>query len=560
MHTYYDHITELIHACIPQLDKDTIKSQLQTPKDAQLGDIAFPTFVCAKVLQTSPQHIATTLAQQLNDPLIERVQAVGPYVNIMLQPARIAQDVLQASLTPLPKNNKVVLIESPGPNTNKPLHLGHLRNMLLGMTLHHMYAFCGYTVKQVNVVNDRGVHICKSMYAYQQLGNNQTPASTNTKPDHFVGEYYVKYASLANDDTEQAIQDMLVLWEQGDTHIRALWKQMNEWAYQGWEQTYRRLDFSIEKEYYESDTYEYGKDIVVQGVQDGVFHKDEKGAVIADLTSYGLDKKVLLRPNGTSVYITQDIYMATLRYDEFHFDHMIYVVGNEQEYHFQALFSVFDMLGYPFATSCIHFSYGMVELPDGKMKSREGTVVDVDDVLDDVSNYALQELRQRYPQLASQELTHRAQVISNAAIRFFFLKHDPKKNFVFDKHQSLQFEGETGPYVLYTYARMQSILRKAGYVPTQSIDYSVLTEEKEILLLISQAQHHIEQACSGLRPHSLAQYILQLAQWFNAYYSKHKIIQDDARIQQARCAVLETLSHTIKTCLALLHMQTLDHM
>ncbi|MCB1084452.1 MAG: arginine--tRNA ligase, partial [Simkania sp.] len=440
------------------------------PKDTAHGDYAFPCFILAKKLQKAPQIIASELSDRFSLEQV-RVAAIGPYLNFTIldnsKQIETLKHILSGNIIQKTAEPKVVLIESPGPNTNKPLHLGHLRNMLLGISLTHALRAIGKTVHTVNVNNDRGIHICKSMLAYQLFGDGKTPQSEGRKSDHFVGDYYVKFAQACAEseerktELENQAQEMLTKWEAGDQEVLALWKKMNDWCLAGFQETYKRMGLTIEKEYFESETYQGGKDIILKGAEDGLFYKNEKGAIEADLEDKGLGKKVLLRSDGTSVYITQDINMAHLRYQDFSFDEMIYIVGNEQEYHFKVLFELFRMLGWSFGESCRHFSYGMIELPEGKMKSREGNVIDTDDLIKTVDGLAYEAVKERYEDLDEAEMNERAQAISTGAIRFFFLKFDPLKNFVFNPKESLSFEGETGPYVQYTHARISSILRKS---------------------------------------------------------------------------------------------------
>jgi len=552
-------------AKVTQSKQEEIKKLLQVPKESAHGDIAFPCFLLAKEQKQSPLAIAQSLANQLNLSF-GKVTAIGPYINItinndafitpILQQIHNGEKIIFAKTDETsPASKRCILIESPSPNTNKPLHLGHLRNMLLGSTIKTLKQSLGHEAHIVNLINDRGVHICKSMLAYKKWGNHQTPESTGMKGDHFVGEWYVRFSKEAklNPSLEQEAQDMLVAWEQGDPEVVALWKQMNTWTYEGFKETYETIKFTIDKNYYESELYTFGKEIILQGVEDNIFYKDETGAVVVDLTDRKLDKKVLLRKDGTSVYITQDIFLAKQRFDDYHYDELIYVVGNEQEYHFKVLFEIFRKLNYPFAEQCQHFSYGMIELPEGKMKSREGTVVDIDELVKETIALAKDAVEERFPDISEEDKDTRANLIAHGAIRFFFLKFDPVKNFVFDPKASLSFEGETGPYVQYTYARFASILRKSEIEPEKTT-YQLLTqkEEKDIAKQLQQYNEVVTQSAEKLKPNLLCNYLLNLCQLCNSYYSKHKIIQDDKSLQAQRLGLLVAVNTIIKEGLQLL--------
>jgi arginyl-tRNA synthetase len=546
---------------------DVILTLIEIPPDVSLGDFALPCFSFAKELKKSPHQIAVDLATRIAIPEV-RVEVKGPYLNFFVDSTRFSASILRSIFEKDAEYGKsiskaVVLVESPGPNTNKPLHLGHLRNILLGDSISRILSWNGKTVHIVNVVNDRGVHICKSMLAYQKFGNNTTPESVNLKSDHFVGKWYVEYSKYEKEhpEVEQEVQEMLVKWENGDSDTIALWKKMNDWALGGFSETYKKLDFTIEKEYYESETYSHGKDVVVKGFESGIFSKDDEGAIIIDLEAKGLGKKVLLRSNGTSVYVTQDIYMAKKRYEDFSFDEMVYVVGNEQEYHFKVLFEVFKFLGWSFGEQCSHFSYGLVNLPDGRMKSREGTVVDTDNLLEEVFAIAKEEVSARYDSLEAAEIDARAKFISEGAIRFFILKHDPKKNFVYNPKESISFEGETGPYVQYTHARICSILRKANIKQGAFSEELLSTPlDKELVKLLANFSEVVADAGKKLAPNLLCNYLIKLSQTFNSYYSQNKIIQEDFELQNARLHMISAVKIVISIGLYLLHIHAPEEM
>lgn len=565
-----ENIKELITQAVEAATGEEIT--LEIPPKEDMGDFALPCFILAKKLKKSPQTIAQELAESISVPGVQ-TKVLGPYLNFFVNSETIIDSTLKqihndkSTYGTQQKSREVMLIESPGPNTNKPLHLGHLRNMLLGMSLATLHRMQGKQVHVVNVVNDRGVHICKSMLAYQKFGNNTTPEKAERKPDHFVGDYYVQYTNALKEEPEleEAVQDMLVAWENHDAEIVKLWKQMNTWALTGFSATYAKLNFTIDKEYLESETYMHGKEIILDGVQQGIFTKDEKGAIVANLEDKGLGKKVLLRANGTSVYITQDIYMAKLRYEDFHFDEMVYVVGNEQEYHFKVLFEVFKMLDWPFAGKCHHFSYGMVELPDGKMKSREGNVIDTDTLIDQMKELAYEEVAKRYDDLAAAEIFRRSETIALAAIRFFFLKFDPVRNFVFNPKESLSFEGETGPYVQYAYARICSIFRKHaeeggmydGLFNVQLLDTDI---DKQLVKKLSAYPELLREAARQFKPSLICHYLIDLAATFNSYYRDNPILKAAPEVRNARLAVCDATRIILKNGLAVLGIDVLEQM
>jgi len=545
----------------------------ETPKENKFGDFAYPCFLLSKQKRQSPMQIAKDLAEEFNKTKaaeLIKATATGPYLNFKIQDSNFVSNTIKDILSKeslIEKTSKKtkVLVESPGPNTNKPLHLGHLRNILLGKTISKLLEAVGKEVHIVNVINDRGIHICKSMLAYQKWGEGKTPKSENIKGDHFVGNWYVKFAQEASKNNEakekleSEAKEMLLKWEAGDKEILKLWETMNSWVYEGFEKTYKELNFNIEKNYYESETYKGGKEFIIQGLKDNKFYKDETGAVMVDLEDKKLGKKILLRSDGTSVYITQDINMANLRYQDYKFDEMIYVVGNEQEYHFQVLFEIFKILNWPFGEKCKHFSYGMIELPEGKMKSREGNVLDTDDLIDNMKELAREAVKERYNNLSEKDLIERANIIAKGAVYFFFLKNDPVKNFVFDPKKSLAFEGETGPYVQYTHARICSILRKTT---SEKGDLSLLIKEEEINIVkeLKLFQETIEEASNKLKPNIICHYLLSLSQKVNSYYSKYKVIQDKKELEGARSQLLKAVKKTISQGLEILDIKAPERM
>lgn len=550
----------------------------EIPKDDSMGDFAFPCFTLARDLRKTPQEIATMIADEfIRSKLSEiaKVEAVKAYVNFTIEDKNFIKKEINKILGAkkiIEKTAKktTVLIESPSPNTNKPLHLGHLRNMLLGASIANMQKAIGKDAKIVNLINDRGVHICKSMLAYQKSGEKETPEKSKLKSDHFVGKYYVEFNKMSSKSEakknmlEEEAQQMLVKWEEGDAQIHKLWEKMNKWALDGFEETYKKINFNIDKNYYESKVYQGGKEIILKGLKEKVFEQDDTGAIFVDLTDKKLDKKILLRANGTSVYITQDINLANIRYKEYKFDELIYVVGNEQEYHFKVLFEIYKLLGWKFGEKCKHFSYGMVELPDGKMKSREGNVIDTDELIEQVTELAQAAVKERFKELKAKETEERARMIALGAIKFFFLKNDPLKNFIFDPKESLSFEGETGPYIQYSHARICSILRKAKYddAKANAYDANLLSREgdKKLVKLMSKFQEVVERSARDLKPNHVCNYLINLAQAFNTYYSKHKIIHEDKKIQAARLTLIASLKKILAEGLELIGIEAPEKM
>lgn len=543
---------------------DVSSNSIEVPPDQKLGDYAFPCFTLSKALKKSPNDIAKELAPKIKGDFISEVKAVGPYLNFFMKKELLTQVLREIfekkeNYGKGKKKNKLILIESPGPNTNKPLHLGHVRNMVLGNSLQNIYDFSGYDTKRIDMVNDRGVHICKSMLAYKKFGNDEEPKK---KTDHFVGDYYVKYAveEKKNPEIEKETQEMLVKWENGDKETIELWKKMNDWAYSGIMKTYERYGVRMDKPYFESDHYMKSKDIVNEGLKTGLFKKDEKGNIY--YSDEEIEKKIVLRADGTSIYITQDIVLGKLRYDDWHMDKMIYIVASEQVHHFKVLFKIFEKLGYSFAKNCYHLAYGMVYLPEGKMKSREGTVVDADNMADDMKKAALLEIEKRYPELDKEEAEKRAEMIGMSAIKFFILKFDSLKDFIYNPKESLSFDGETGPYVQYTHARCASILRKYSDEVISDIDYSLLDteEDKKIMKLLEEFPKCIENAALEYKPSIITRNLLDLSQAFNEYYHKHKIIQEDKDLERARLLLVASVKQILKNGLALLGISAPEEM
>ncbi|MCD1655225.1 arginine--tRNA ligase [Treponema zuelzerae] len=456
----------------PEIKAESLSSEI--PPDPAMGDMGFPLFSFAKTFRMAPPAIAAEAAALLSsDPAVQALgtaKAVGPYLNVFLAKGAAAGKTLEAIISagsswgrPETQKGKRIMIEFSSPNTNKPLHLGHLRNDALGESVSRILAFCGAEVYKVNIINNRGIHICKSMLAYQKFFAGETPESRGVKSDRFVGDCYVAYNTYAKEHPEQAeqeAQELLRSWEAGDAETLKLWKTMNSWAERGIAQTYERTGISFDKLYYESETYLKGRDEILEGLEKGIFYKEEDGSVWVDLSPINLDKKVLLRKDGTALYMTQDIGTAIYRHGDWDFNQLVYVVGSEQQYHFKVLFYVLKLLGYEWARDLYHLSYGMVNLPEGKMKSREGTVVDGDDLINSLRDGALEEIASKGREEAVGDAAEVAEKIALAALHYFLLQVSPTKDMIFNPKESLSFQGNTGPYLQYMGARISSILRK----------------------------------------------------------------------------------------------------
>ncbi len=555
---------------------------LSIPPDSALGDYAFPCFTLGR----NPHEAAAKLQQHIVlPPFVSKIEVAGPYLNFFLNQALLMEKTLTAILQQKDsyghgKAGKNIIVEYCGPNTNKPLHLGHLRNMALGNALCRIMAFQGHKVHAVNIVNDRGIHICQSLLAYQKWGQGKKPdarkqaswtsASRGKKGDHFVGDYYVLFAQHAAEEEKQGkdqlkkeAQELLLRWELGDTKIRALWKQMSAWVLAGFKETYKRFGVEFEKEYFESAYYAQGKAVVEEGLHKKLFQKDHTDAVVAPLEDIGLPNKVLLRGDETSLYITQDLHLADLRYKDFRFDRMMYVVASEQQLHFQQLFAILKLLKRPYAGHLYHFSYGLVHLPTGRMKSREGTVVDADDIMDEMSHLAEREVRKRHKDISQKDLKRRAEAIALAAIKFFMLRTDAVRDIIFNPEESLSFEGETGPYLQYTHARAGSILRKARKSSAKAkVEYALLVqpEEHHLAKLLAQFPAVIEEAATQHKLHVLCRYLLDVAQLFNEFYHRHQVISDDKTMMRARLQLVKAVKQVLANGLSLLGIEALEEM
>lgn len=544
-----------------KLHPEEISQLLSIPPNPALGDFAFPCFKLGK----NPKEEAEKLQRKIELPkFISKVEVKSPYLNFFLKEEVVAEDILSTILKEKQnfgkgKQKKNVVVEYCGPNTNKPLHLGHLRNMSIGNSICRILEFQGNKVHPVNIVNDRGIHICQSLLAYQKWGKGKKP---DKKGDHFVGDYYVLFAQKVKDDEnlKKEAQELLLKWEHKDKEVIDLWKKMSKWVLEGFIETYKRFGISFEKEYFESAYYEKGKEIVQEGLKKGIFQKDDEGAILAPLENFSLPNKVLLRGDGTSVYITQDLYLADLRFKDFKFDSMIYVVASEQYLHFKQLFKILELLKRPYAKNMHHFSYGLVNLPMGRMKSREGMVVDADDIMDEIAAMAEKEIRQRHKDLSAKEVKQRADEIALAAIKFYMVKTDPIRDIVFNPEESISFEGETGPYLQYTHARACSIIRKAGKV-SGKVDYFLLKESQDqrIIKLLLQFPEKVEESVQ-YKIHVLCHYLLDLAQAFNEFYHQFPVISDDKELMKARLQLVMGVKQVLYNGLNLLGIKALEEM
>ncbi|MDR2592798.1 MAG: arginine--tRNA ligase [Chitinispirillales bacterium] len=577
------------------LSESDIEKNIAVPPSDDLGDYAFPCFALSKVLKKNPAVIAADLKDRIgtigNDGSV-RVEASGGYLNFFVDKRELAASVIGNYSSAIPSSLADcgvasigiaadgrplrMVVEFASPNTNKPLHLGHLRNMSIGDSVARILSFCGCDVFKASINNDRGVHICKSMLAYKRCGNGATPESAGVKSDHFVGDYYVMFNDKSSADPSWGddAQKMLKEWEEGESSTVELWKKMNKWALDGFRETYKLFGISFDKEYYESGIYKNGKEIVAEGLGKGIFYKREDGAVAVNLEEEKLGDKVLLRPDGTSVYIVQDLYLALLKDEEFKYDKSFYVVGNEQDYHFAVLIAIFKKLGYDVAGKMKHLSYGMVELPEGKMKSREGTVVDADDLILETKELAKREVVERYD-VAEAEAEGRSLRIALAAVKYQLLKIDIAKNMVFDPKKAISFEGDTGPYLLYSYARASSILRKAGWRGNVGnngddnnkcrIDRSQLPESfeaSEIRLLkkIAFFPEAVGFAYNRLAPSVIANYAFDLAQLFNEFYHSSQVIGSGGAVEAFRVNLVSSFRSVIRVCLGLLGIEAIEEM
>lgn len=554
------------------------------------GDLTVVVFPLLRMSRKSPEATASEIGEWLvaNVPAIEKYNAVKGFLNLTVSPAywlgrlhEIASDA-DFGFRKAGPDSDLVMVEYSSPNTNKPLHLGHVRNNLLGYSLSQILKANGHKVIKTNIVNDRGIHICKSMLAWKKWGDGATPESTGKKGDHLIGDFYVAFdkhykaevkeiAARENISEEEAekksplmaeAREMLRRWEAADPEVRELWKMMNGWVYAGFDETYRRLGVDFDKIYYESDTYLEGKDLVLGGLEKGIMFRKEDGSVWADLTNDGLDHKLLLRADGTSVYMTQDIGTAKLRYQDYPIDKMIYVVGNEQNYHFQVLSILLDRLGFKWGKDLTHFSYGMVELPEGKMKSREGTVVDADDLIDTMVASAAEMGAERFAEMPAEESAEIARIVGLGALKYFLLKVDPRKNMLFNPKESIDFNGNTGPFIQYTYARIRSVLRKAeGFDPAATPQCEPNAKESVLIRKVADFPSVVAEAGRNYSPAVVANYAYDLAKEYNQFYHDYSILrEEDPARRELRLLLSYTVARTLKGAMSLLGIEMPERM
>jgi len=591
-------ITGIVANAIQNLYATTVAAeqiQLQKTKKEFEGDITVVIFPFVKAAHKSPEQTGQEIGEYLqqHEPIIQNFNVIKGFLNLSISASYWLELLSEMNAEKAfgtqaaTENSSTVMIEYSSPNTNKPLHLGHVRNNLLGFSLGEIMKANGYKVVKTNIVNDRGIHICKSMLAWQQFGNEETPESTGLKGDHLVGKYYVvfdkKYKEqiselMAQGQTEEEAkknaplmlqaQDMLRKWEANDPEVYQLWQTMNTWVYAGFDVTYKKLGVDFDCIYYESETYLLGKEKVEEGLAKGILYKREDGSVWIDLTAEGLDEKLLLRSDGTSVYMTQDIGTAKLRFDKYPIDKMVYVVGNEQNYHFQVLSIVLDKLGFSWGKDLVHFSYGMVELPEGKMKSREGTVVDADDLVDEMVDTA-RETSQELGKLdgcTEEEAENIVRMVGLGALKYFILKVDPRKNMTFNPKESIDFNGNTGPFIQYTHARIKSVLRKAdeqGITIPSNLDSSIVLNEKEtgLIQLIAEFPSVVKQAGTEYSPALIANYIYELVKEYNQFYHDFSILKEEnAGVKEMRLSLSQSVAKVIKTGMSLLGIEVPERM
>ncbi|WP_276346325.1 arginine--tRNA ligase [Daejeonella sp. JGW-45] len=554
------------------------------------GQITAVTFPFTKFSRKTPEQTGAEIGEYVKDHIDEVTDfnVIKGFLNFSIADAywtdRLLNTIINSNYGQSEPSGKRIMVEYSSPNTNKPLHLGHVRNNLLGYSVAQILSANGYEVIKANLVNDRGIHICKSMLAWQQFGNKETPETSGLKGDHLVGKYYVVFDReykkqiaelLASGATEEEAkknapvikqaQEMLLKWEANDPEVKELWARMNGWVYEGFGETYKRLGVDFKKYYYESDTYLLGKDIIDEGLASGVFFRKEDGSVWIDLTADGLDQKLVLRADGTSVYITQDLGTAQLKYDDFKMDESIYVVGNEQDYHFKVLFLILDKLGKSWAKGLFHLSYGMVDLPSGKMKSREGTVVDADDLMDEMIQTAKDRTEElgKVEGFTEEEKARLYEMIGLGALKFFLLKVEPKKRLLFDPNESIDFQGHTGPFIQYTHARIRSVLSKALYQGRLTQDYpqKLTALEKELIVDLAKYPEVIAAAAKEYSPAQIANYVFELAKLFNKFYHEESILKaDDAAVRNFRLDLASATASVISKSMGLLGILVPDRM
>lgn len=563
-----------------------IALEVQENKTEFEGDFTIVTFPLVKQLKKNPEAIGVELGQALTEQtdLLESFNVVKGFLNIKVKNQLFIDNfsLLNEKFETIEKKNATVMVEYSSPNTNKPLHLGHIRNNLLGFSVSQILEEAGYDVIKTQIINDRGIHICKSMLAWEKFGNGETPDSTGIKGDKFVGNYYVKFdqeykiqiaelmaQGISEDQAKKdallmkEAQKMLVDWENGDEQVRNLWNEMNSWVYKGFAETYKRLGVDFDQVQYESNTYILGKDLIQEGLDKGVLYQKEDGSVWCDLTDEGLDQKLLLRSDGTSVYMTQDLGTAVQRFKQNDIQKLIYTVGNEQDYHFQVLFKILGKLGYSWADQLYHLSYGMVELPNGKMKSREGTVVDADDLMQEMYNIAKAAAEElgKLENLTAEEKAANYENVGMGALKYFMLKVDPKKKMLFNPEESIDFNGNTGPFIQYTFARIQSLLAKANFEFKEVENVQLNEFEKALVMQLANYKAIVQKAAEVLSPALIANYVYDLVKTYNSFYQSNPIMnQEDEKVKQVRLNLSDLTAKTIKKSLNLLGIETVNRM
>jgi len=585
-------ITEAVVKAVKHIYQTDIAPEnvnLQETRKEFEGQVTIVTFPFIKFSRKSPEQTGAEIGEylQTNLPEIASFNIVKGFLNISLADNywldQLYTQILPENFAVAKPNGQKVMVEYSSPNTNKPLHLGHVRNNLLGFSVAQILDAAGYEVIKTNLVNDRGIHICKSMLAWQLFGNGETPVSTGEKGDHLVGKYYVIFDKEYKKEIEflksegqteeeakknapliKTAQEMLQKWEAGDEEVLNLWKTMNTWVYDGFGKTYNALGIAFDKFYYESDTYLLGKDIVEEGLAKGIFFEKEDGSVWIDLKADGLDEKLVRRSDGTSVYMTQDLGTAQLKYDEFRMDESIYVVGNEQDYHFKVLFLILQKLGKSWAKGLYHLSYGMVDLPSGKMKSREGTVVDADDIISEMEQTAKEQTEAlgKVDGFSEEDKQHLYHTIGMGALKYFLLKVDPKKRLLFDPNESVDFQGHTGPFIQYTHARIKSVMSRAGIDYADKIDIKELSSvERDLIVVLTQYPAIISEAAKEFSPAVIANYIYELAKAYNKFYHEKSILQaEDDLLKQFRLQLSAASAKVISKGMGLLGIEVPERM
>jgi len=563
-------VSEALGGAMPASE---IAGLIEKPPSPELGDLAFPCFKLAPLLKKAPQQIASELASKIKlPPGIEKAVPLGPYLNFFVKQESLAEQTIPKILKQGEKfgsckslSGKKILVEYSSPNTNKPLHIGHLRNDSIGMAVSNILEANGAKIIRANLVNDRGIHICKSMLAYQLFGKGGTPQKEKMKSDHFVGKYYVLYNKKAaeNAELEKQAYGLLQKWEKGDKKTIALWKKMNDWVLFGFRETYAAFGSRFDQWFFESKFFDKASGTIELGKKKGVFSPNEEGALLARLEKHGLPDKTVLRSDGTAIYMTNDLALTKHKFEKFGIDEALWVVGSEQNLYFRQLFKIFELLGFEWAKRCRHLSYGMVCLPEGKLKSREGKVVDADDLIKEMRDLAGEEVAKREKRISKKELASRSKAIGLAAIKFYMLRIGTQKDLLFDPKKSISFEGETGPYIQYTYARAKSILRKAKKANKQSLHLNQLgsPEEKQLVSLLNSFPSAVEKSASSMSPHAICNFLIETAAAFNRFYHAHPVLQaENSELRNERLALVQATAQVLKNGLHLLNIEAIERM